>query len=141
VILIDTSAWVDYLRGRRTTAARTLTELVEQGAELATTEPLIMELLAGGDTPARAEALERLANGLPLLGIDPRVDFRAAAGLYVEARRGGRTIRSLVDCLIACVAIRNDVAVLHKNADYDVIADISPLRIYATRPLWGRRLQ
>jgi predicted nucleic acid-binding protein len=66
VILVDTSAWVDYLRDRRTVAAKSLTALIEQGAELATTEPVIMELLAGGDTPARAEALERLANGLPL---------------------------------------------------------------------------
>ena len=133
MILVDTLAWVDYLRDRRTVAARALTGLIEQGAELATTEPVIMELLAGGDTPARAEALERLTNGLPLLGMDPRLDFRAAAGLYVAARREGRTIRSLVDCLIACVAIRHDVPLLHKDADYDVIAAIFPLQIHHTR--------
>jgi predicted nucleic acid-binding protein len=135
VILVDTSAWVDYLRDRRTTAAKELTALIDQGGELASTEPVIMELLAGGDTPARAEALERLANGLPLLGVDPRLDFRAAAGLYVEAHRGGRMIRSLIDCLIACVAIRHDVELLHKDTDYDVIAQVSQLRIYPT----GRR--
>ncbi len=92
-----------------------------------------MVLLAGGDTPARTEALERLANGLPLLGIDPRLDFRAAAGLYAAARRDGRTIRSLVHCLIACVAIRHDVPLLQKDIDYDVIAAISPLQIHPTR--------
>ena len=133
MILVDTSAWVDYLRDRRTVAANELTALIEQGAELATTEPVIMELLAGGDTPPRAEALERLANGLPLLGIDPRLDFRAAAGLFAAARRDGRTIRSLVDCLIACVAIRHDVPLMHKDVDYDVISNISPLRIHAKK--------
>lgn len=133
MILVDTSAWVDYLRDRRTVVAKTLTALIEQGAELATTEPVIMELLAGGDTPMRAEALERLANGLPLLGIDPRLDFRAAAGLYAAGRREGRTIRSLVDCLIACVAIRHDVPLLHKDVDYDVISNISPLRIHTRK--------
>ena len=51
MILVDTSAWVDYLRDRRTVAAKALTALIDQGAELATTEPVIMELLAGGDTP------------------------------------------------------------------------------------------
>jgi predicted nucleic acid-binding protein len=131
--LVDTSAWVDYLRDRRTAAAKALVALVEQGGELATTEPVILELLAGGDTPARADALERLVNGLPLLAIDPRLDFRAAAGLYAVARREGRTIRSLVDCLIACVAIRRDVPLLHKDADYDLIADISPLRTHRPR--------
>ena len=133
MILVDTSAWVDYLRDQRTVAAKALTALIEQGAELATTEPVIMELLAGGDTPVRAEALERLANGLPLLGIDPRLDFRTAAGLYAAARREGRTIRSLVDCLIACVAVRHDVPLLHKDVDYDLIADISPLRTHRPR--------
>jgi predicted nucleic acid-binding protein len=130
VILVDTSAWVDYLRDRRTVAAKALIALIEHGDELATTEPVIMELLAGADTPARADALERLVNGLPLLGLDPRLDFRAAAGLYAAARREGRTVRSLVDCLIACVAIRHDVPLLHKDVDYDVISNISPLRIH-----------
>ena len=130
MILVDTSAWVDYLRDRRTVVAKAVSTLIEQDAELATTEPVIMELLAGADTPARGEAFERLANGLPLLGIDPRLDFRAAAGLYSEARRDGRTIRSLINCLIACVAIRHDVPLLHKDADYDVISKISPLHIH-----------
>ena len=130
MILVDTPAWVDYLRDRRTVAAKALTALIEQGAELATTEPVIMELLAGSDTRVRAEALERLANGLPLLAIDPRLDFRAAAALYAAARHEGRTIRSLVDCLIACVAIRHDVPLLHKDVDYDFISNISPLRIH-----------
>lgn len=130
MILVDTSAWVDYLRDRRTVAAKALTALIGQDAELATTEPVIMELLAGADTPARAAALERLANGLPLLRIDPRLDFRAAAQLYAEARRDGRTIRSLINCLIAYVAIRHDVPLLHKDADYDVISKISSLQIH-----------
>jgi predicted nucleic acid-binding protein len=134
MILVDTSAWVDYLRDRRTVAAKALAALIEQDAELGTTEPVIMELLAGADTPARAEALERLANGLALLGIDPRLDIRAAAQLYTEVRRDGRTIRSLVDCLIASVAIRHEVALLHKDADYDVISKISPLRVH-TAPM------
>ena len=131
MILVDTSAWVDYLRDRRTVVAKALTALIERNAELATTEPVIMELLAGADTPARGEALERLANGLPLLGLDPRLDFRAAAHLYAEARREGRTVRSLIDCLIASVAIRHDVPLLHKDADYDVISKIAPLQIHA----------
>ena len=130
MILVDTSAWVDYLRNRRTVVAKALTALIEQDAELATTEPVIMELLAGADTPARGEALERLTNGLPLLGLDPRLDFRAAAQLYAEARREGRTVRSLIDCLIASVAIRHDVPLLHKDVDYDVISKISPLQIH-----------
>lgn len=128
MILVDSSAWIDFLRGRDSDAAARLKQLIQQGADLATTEPVIMELLAGADTPARLAALEKLTDGLPLLGIDPRLDFPAAAGLFAAGRRGGRTIRSLVDCLIASVAIRHDVALLHKDADFDVIAQLAPLR-------------
>lgn len=128
MILVDSSAWIDFLRGRDSDVAARLKQLIQQGADLATTEPVIMELLAGADTPARLAALEKLTDGLPLLGIDPRLDFRAAAGLFAAGRRGGRTIRSLVDCLIASVAIRHDVALLHKDADFDVIAQLAPLR-------------
>ncbi|WP_239001063.1 PIN domain-containing protein [Jiangella asiatica] len=89
-----------------------------------------MELLAGADTPARTDALERLTNGLPVLGLDPRLDFRQAAAVHLAVRRPGRTVRSRVDCLIAAVALRNGVALLHQDADYTAIADCLPLRVH-----------
>ncbi|MGH8829462.1 MAG: type II toxin-antitoxin system VapC family toxin [Jiangellaceae bacterium] len=130
MILVDTSAWIDYLRAEDSPAAHELTRLIQQGAGLVTTEPVVMELLAGADTPRRADVLERLTNGLPSLALDPREDFRQAASVFPQARRRGRTVRSLVDCLIAAVALRHDVALLHRDADYDVIAGCLPLRIH-----------
>jgi len=130
VILVDTSAWIDFLRAYDTPVAQVLADLVEAGASLAITEPVIMELLAGADTLLRRDALERLTTGLPLLGVDPHLDFRTAAGILVEARREGRTIRSLIECLIASVAIRNDVELLHKDADYDVMTNMGLVRSY-----------
>lgn len=51
--------------------------------------------------------------------------------MYLAVRRTGRTVRSLVDCLIAAVALRHDVALMHKDADYTAIAACLPLRIHA----------
>lgn len=56
MILVDTSVWIDYLRQVRTPMTERLTALVESEAELVTTEPVIMELLAVADTPARADS-------------------------------------------------------------------------------------
>lgn len=137
MILVDTSAWVDYLRATDTKVARELTSLIEGSAELATTEPIIMELLAGADTPERVDSLERLTNGLPLLGIDAHLDFRQAAAVYQAVRRAGQTVRSLVDCLIAAVALRNDAPVLHKDADFAAIAGCLPLREHPIRARHG----
>lgn len=130
MILVDTSAWVDYLRAEPGPSTAELTRLVRSGEELATTEPIIMELLAGADTPARSRDLQRLTNGLPLLGVEPRLDFRQAASIFLAVRRTGRTVRSLVDCLIASVALRHEVALLHRDADYDAIAGCLPLRVH-----------
>jgi predicted nucleic acid-binding protein len=135
VILVDTSAWIDFLRASDTAVAAELTGLIVAGEDLATTEAVVMELLAGADTPVRADAIEKLTNGLPILGTDPRFDFRQAASLLLAARRNGRTVRSLVDCVIASVALRHDVPLLHRDADYDAIASCLPLRIHPV----GRR--
>jgi predicted nucleic acid-binding protein len=42
---------------------------------------------------------------------------------------GGETVRKVDDCLIAAVAIRNDVAVLHDDRDFDVLARHTTLRV------------
>lgn len=76
-------------------------------------------------------SIERLTNGLPVLGVEPRLDFRQAAAVLPAVRRSRRTIRSLVDCLIAAVALRSDVPILHKDADFDVIAACLPLRVHS----------
>jgi predicted nucleic acid-binding protein len=131
VILVDTSAWIDHLRAAETPVARRLRTLIENDADLATTEPIVMKLLAGADTPLRIDAIERLTNGLPVLGVEPRLDFRQAAAVFLAVRRSGRTVRSLVDCIIAAVALRTDVAILHKDADFDAIAACLPLRVEA----------
>jgi predicted nucleic acid-binding protein len=129
VILVDTSAWIDHLRAADTPVARSLRTLIEDDADLAITEPIAMELLAGADTPLRVDAIEKLTNGLPVLGVEPQLDFRQAAAVFLAVRRSGRTIRSLVDCLIAAVALRSDMPILHKDADFDAIAACLPLRV------------
>lgn len=88
-----------------------------------------MDLLAGADTAPRAAAVESILGGLRPLRVDGVEDFREAARIFVDVRRGGRTVRSLTDCLIAAVAIRHDVPVLHRDADFDAIAASTRLRL------------
>lgn len=133
MILVDSSVWIDFLRGRHTLASDVLRRLVADEANLVTTEPVVMELLAGGGSdPRRVAQLERLTDGLSLARVEPHLDFHAAAGLYRAARVNGETVRSLVDCLIAAVAIRHGLELLHDDRDFEALARISPLRIVRT---------
>ena len=128
MILVDTSVWIDYLRGTDHPAVDALTDAIERDEDVRITEPIVMELLSGLVRRENAAGVEALANGLPVLPLDARLDFRHAAELAVASARNGHQIRSLVDCVIASVAIRNDVPLLHKDRDFDYLAEISPLR-------------
>jgi predicted nucleic acid-binding protein len=128
VHLIDTSAWVEYLRATGSAADAAVTQLVEESAPIAITEPVIMELLAGARDPANFRRLGIMAGGLPLMAVDPACDYHEAAAIFRLARMGGRTVRSTVDCLIAAVGLRRDATVVHFDADFEVIASCVPLR-------------
>lgn len=86
-----------------------------------------MEILAGATTPRLARDLGTLVDGLPMIEIDARLDYRAAAQLFVASRQNGHPIRSIVDCLIAAVAVRRSVPLLHRDRDFDFLVEICPL--------------
>jgi hypothetical protein len=58
-------------------------------------------------------------------------DYDQAAALYRTCRQNGETVRRLIDCLIASVAIRLDAPVLHADADFAALARHTPLAIHA----------
>lgn len=131
MLLVDTSAWVDHLRGTGSPAAQQLRTLLrERASEIATTEPVVMELLAGAPDDLALRQLETLATGMVQLPVNPHRDYHDAAALYRAARRGGRTVRKLIDCLIAAVALRHQATLVHKDAHFDAIAEVAPLRAY-----------
>lgn len=128
MILVDTSVWVDYLRGEDTRATRALRGVLSSLHDsVYMTEPVAMELLAGATDEVMLARLEKLTNGLPSLGVDQAVDFRAAAAIFRGCRTAGRAVRNLADCLIAAVAIRHGARVMHKDADFESIAAVTAL--------------
>ena len=128
MILADTSAWVEYLRATGSPTHLRLRELIAADGELATTEVVTMELLAGVATAEEVTRLRRLLLRFQLLPIEGLADYEAAAALYRHCRARGETVRSTVDCLIAVVAMRHRATLLHRDHDFEVIARHTPLR-------------
>ncbi len=122
MILVDTSAWIEFLRATGSTAHRSVRELLDDGAELKTTEVVVMEVLAGGRDDEHLESLGRLLSRCELVPVEGLRDYEQAASLYRRCRRAGVTVRSLTDCLIAAVALRADLVVLHSDRDFDALA-------------------
>jgi predicted nucleic acid-binding protein len=119
VILIDTSAWVEFLRGTGSPICDRVEALLD--GEIATCDAIRMEVLAGARDEHHLGRLRRLLARTAVLPTTP-ADYDEAAALFRRCRREGYTLRRLIDCLIASVAIRAAVPILHNDGDFDVLA-------------------
>jgi predicted nucleic acid-binding protein len=129
VILLDTSAWAEFLRATGSGVNTRVRKLVMEEADIVTTDVVVMEVLAGARDETDAAGLGRLLGRYELVPITGLGEYEEAAAIYRTCRRQGEPIRTLVDCLIAAVAIRADAAVLHRDRDFEAIARHTPLRL------------
>ena len=131
MILVDSSAWIEFLRDTGSTVCEAVDRLLAQ--EVAVCDVVRMEILAGARDESHLANLRRLLARAAMIRTRP-TDYEDAAALYRRCRRGGETVRKLVDCLIASVAIRAGVAVLHQDADFDILARHTKLQVHQTNP-------
>lgn len=123
MLVADTSAWIEYLRGTGSPVHLALRTGVEAG-EVILPEPVKAELLIGTRSNAELRALRRLLDGLDIKLIHPRDDFDAAVDIHLRCRAVGVTPRGLVDCLIAAITQRCDLPLLHADRDLAAIAGV-----------------
>ena len=124
--LIDTSAWVEYLRDSNSATCNEVDRLLN--FEPAICDPVRMELLAGARDEQHVAQLEKLLARATVIKTES-IDYDNAAAIYRACRRLGLTIRTHVDCLIAAIAIRTRTELLHNDSDFDAIAKVTMLRI------------
>ncbi|MEI2784449.1 MAG: PIN domain-containing protein [Candidatus Nanopelagicales bacterium] len=66
---------------------------------------------------------------LRILDGRPQRHYEMASALFRDARSSGVTVRRLIDCLIAAVAIDHDAILLHADRDFDGLTRTSALRV------------
>ena len=126
MILIDTSAWVEFLRDTGSAVCQRVD--AELDSDIAICDAIRMEVLAGARDGRHLDSLRRLLARASVLPTEP-AHYEAAAALFRRCRREGETVRRLIDCLIAAVAIHATVPVLHLDRDFDVLARHTELDI------------
>ncbi len=124
MILVDTSAWVEFDRATGSPVDLRLSELIAADGPIAVTEPVVMEVLAGARSDDREAELRRLLLRFHLQQFDVVADFEGAARIYRRCRAAGVTPRGLTDCMIASVAWRRESALLAHDADLDRVARV-----------------
>ena len=120
-ILVDTSAWVDFLNGHPSPEGRALAALIAGEHDLCTCGIVVAEVFQGLRREKERQEIDTLFRHLTF--IEPAsvdVYFRAAE-IYRSLRKRGRTVRSTVDCLIAAIAEENGCHVLARDRDLDLV--------------------
>jgi len=126
LILIDTSAWVDFFRGRK--GSERVDELLESDA-VALCGPVITELRRGLRSAAERRKVLPLLEACHLLD-EPDDLWSEAGDLGFVLARKGVTVKTL-DLLIAIYALKYNVPVLTSDADFAVIKDAGILLLLA----------
>ena len=120
-VLVDTSVWVDFFNQHPSSHTDLLTRLIEDEVELVTCGVVVAEFFQG---IRRTDSLPELESHFRFMSYlaprEPETYF-AAAALFRGLRARGITIRSTIDCLIACLAKENNTPLLAKDRDMTMI--------------------
>jgi predicted nucleic acid-binding protein len=128
VIIVDTTVWVDYLRGTRNPETEWL-EIEVDRKRLGLTDLILCEVLQGvrneqefGQVRTELQRFELFETGGEGLVIAAATNFRII-------RERGKTVRKTIDCLIATFCVMNGHALLHRDRDFDSFEEILGLNV------------
>lgn len=128
MILVDTSAWVDFFNGRDSKQVFRLVHLIEQREEICICGVILTEILQGIKNNSEYKRVENLLDSL--LFIDMTKDtFVLATDIFRSLRLRGITVKKTVDCMIAAVAIEHSAKLLHNDKDFDPIEKFCGLHV------------
>ena len=114
MMLLDSDVLIDYLRGRE--PVRTILQELFPAGRLRTNVVSQFELLAGSRQDAQGRAVTELLAVLKILALD--TESAALAGkLKRDLAAAGNDI-GMADCLIAGIALANDLPLLTRNRQH-----------------------
>jgi predicted nucleic acid-binding protein len=128
MVIVDSSVWIDYLRGTENSQTRWLDDAVGEES-IGLTSLILCEVLQGVSDEMTFRRFKK-----DLMQFDVfdggSVDLAvASAENYLTLRRKGFTIRKTMDCLIATFCIQEEYSLLHRDRDFDVFESQLGLRV------------
>jgi predicted nucleic acid-binding protein len=132
-MLIDTSVLIALFKDRAGEVTRGLRDLLE-GRDYFLTRFTQMELLQGARDEKEWLRLSDYLADQDYLEMDDE-GWTNAARLYFDLRRRGLTVRSVIDCCIAEVALRHEMTLVHNDRDFATIAKLRALKHVEFKPV------
>ena len=118
MILVDSSVWIDYFRGRPTSKTGLLEGLLDS-QELGIGDLNFIEVLQGCKIEKEFNEVKRLLGRLELVALGGPDVVVPAAKNYLKLRQLGVTVRGTIDVALATRCIVDGHTLLHSDRDFD----------------------
>lgn len=128
-VLVDTSAWAEFLNGSGSPEARAVDRLLAGEDDVCTCGLVAAEVFQG--IKRDREELERFFRKMTFLEPAGIETYLKAADLHRALRRRGITIRSTIDCFLAVLAAENGCEILFRDRDLRLIVESGLLDLRA----------
>ena len=132
MVLIDSSVWIDFFSARSLPHVAAMESIIEHRDDICICGIILAEVLQGIRNDSEFRKTKTLLNTLIFLPMQYTVFLRSAE-IYRELRKKGITVRKPLDCMIASVAIENNIPLLHDDKDFQPIEKYCGLEIYDSR--------
>lgn len=128
MVIVDTTVWIDYLRGTDNAETRWLERELPL-RRLGLTDLILCEVLQG---LRDQKTFERVSANLLQFGVfnSGGVDITIAASLNCRVlRQNGYTAYKTIDCLIATFCLEFGHQLLHRDHDFDSFEKLLGLKV------------
>ena len=118
MILVDSSVWIDFLRGSRTPQAEKLDALLGT-TRIAVGDLILAEVLQGVRDEREFQQVRKMLDSFEQVDLAGHEMAVQAARNFRKLRDLGFTVRKTIDTLIATCCIESNYALLHCDRDFD----------------------
>ncbi|MFT6239234.1 MAG: putative nucleic acid-binding protein [Akkermansiaceae bacterium] len=127
MVIIDTSAWVDFFRRDGDLSVKLAVKGLLDAFEGALCGPVEMEFL-GGARPNETDEIQAWFDVIPYVQHDQKI-WRKAARNFAKLRAAGFTV-PWNDILIGTIADEKDVSLYANDKHFPIMADVLDIHLY-----------
>lgn len=132
MILVDSSVWIDFFRGKSNPQVERLDALL--GNEpLAIGDLILTEVLQGFTSDRDFNEARKMLDAFTLVKLGGKDIAIEAARNFRLLRAQGITVRKTIDTIIATRCIVSGYSLLHSDRDFDAFAEHLGLRVVSLK--------
>ena len=128
LILVDTTVWIDFFAAKPASHVKILEHLIERKEDICICGIILSEVLQGIKKEIEFKKTKKIFTSLLFLPMSYETFLRAAE-IYRDLRQKGITIRKSMDCMIASVALEQNIPLLHNDKDFKPIESHFGLKV------------